>query len=96
MKAQSALEYFLANQDWLLGLQALAFDLAVEIFSRLFNLAFGGFCCTVLLISRLKVDPGRNMGSKHNHDKKRRLRKVSKARMSSNKTKWSQHALFAA
>ena len=56
----------------------MTFDPAVEIFSGLFSLAFGGFSCKVLLISRLKVDPGRNMGSKHKHDKKRSLRKVSK------------------
>ena len=37
------------------------------------------------------------MGSKHKHDKKKRgLTKLSRARRSRNKTKWSHHALFAA
>ena len=36
------------------------------------------------------------MGSKQKQDKKRGLRKVSRARRSSKKTKWSHLALFAA
>ena len=69
MKAQSALEYLLANEDLLLGLEALTLDLTVKIFSGLFSLAFNGFCCTVLLITRLKANY-RNMGSKQKHDRK--------------------------
>ena len=56
MKAQSALEYLLANLDLLLGLEALTLDLAVKIFSGLFSLAFNGFGCTVLLITRSKAN----------------------------------------
>ena len=36
------------------------------------------------------------MGSKHRHDKKRGLTRVSRTRRSRNKTKWLHHALFAA
>ena len=46
-----------------------SFDLAVQMFSRLFSIAFSRFCCTVLLITRLTVDY-RNMVSKHRYDKK--------------------------
>ena len=83
MKVQSALEYLLANQDWLLGLEALT--RLSKFFSGLFSVAFSGFCCSVLLITRLKV-VYRNMGSKHKHDRKRGLRKVSEGR-------WSSHQL---
>ena len=74
MKVQSALEYLLANQDWLLGLEALT--RLSKFFSGLFSVAFSGFCCAILLTTRLKV-VYRNMGSKHKHDRKRDLRKVS-------------------
>ena len=72
-----------------------SFDQAVEVFSGLFSIAFSRFCCTVLMITRWKMDY-RNMSLKHKHDKKLGLTKVSRARRSRNKTKWSHQALFAA
>ena len=61
MKAQLALEYLLAKYDWLLG--SGSFGQAVEVFSGLFSITFSRFCCTVLMITRWKVDY-RNIGSK--------------------------------
>ena len=48
------------------------------------------------MITRWKVDY-RNLGSKHKYEKKKRgLTKLSRAKRSRNKTKWSPHALYAA
>ena len=58
----------------------------------MFSIAFSRFGCTVLMITRWKVDY-RNVVRNTSMTKKRGLTKVSRARRSRNKTEWS-HILF--